>query len=391
MGILPQDEKFPRRGEMSFAKRANLYGQLLSNYFSYYFGTGRPVLNGYLIVALTYACNSRCVMCNIWKRYNDHPDERKKELSCDEWLKCLSETRLLKHVPKLNITGGEPFLKPGIRDFIRGLFALGDIQFISIVTNGFMPEKELADITYILEGIPKTKRLFIGVSMDGYGKAHDEMRGVANGFEKAIQTLDGLLDLKKKYSQLETGAGAVIHPKNIDQLEELEAFLKERNLPTGYEFNMENFNLNNEGAAEGFTGNHMRKINAIIDREIEQRDCFLGARKWLSTGKRPLKCFAGYNTAFIDPFGDVYPCISISNNKKFLMGNVRDKKLDDLWTSKKAWEVRGKNVKKCPYAFCWSGCEVEPSIVQNLLPEKRKLMSLFTGGRVDYYKKKGFL
>ena len=38
----------------------------------------KPVFINFL---LTYLCNARCVMCNIWNRYRENPDMDKEELT----------------------------------------------------------------------------------------------------------------------------------------------------------------------------------------------------------------------------------------------------------------------------------------------------------------------
>ncbi|MGQ9611072.1 MAG: radical SAM protein [bacterium] len=58
-------------------------------------------------IAITYRCNLRCSMCNIWQQNTT------SELSAEEYKKFPSSIGLV------NITGGEPFLRRDIDKIIE--------------------------------------------------------------------------------------------------------------------------------------------------------------------------------------------------------------------------------------------------------------------------------
>jgi MoaA/NifB/PqqE/SkfB family radical SAM enzyme len=59
------------------------------------------------IVAVTYRCNSRCVMCYTWQ----HPSKREEEIKA-------KDLETLPQMVRLNITGGEPFLREDLSDIL---------------------------------------------------------------------------------------------------------------------------------------------------------------------------------------------------------------------------------------------------------------------------------
>ena len=77
------------------------------------------------VIAVTYRCDSRCNMCNIWKL------EPGPELAPEEY------RRLPRTLRDVNITGGEPFLRDDIVDLVRVIDEHCNHPRIVISTNGF--------------------------------------------------------------------------------------------------------------------------------------------------------------------------------------------------------------------------------------------------------------
>jgi MoaA/NifB/PqqE/SkfB family radical SAM enzyme len=65
---------------------------------------------------------------------------------------------------------------------------------------------------------------------------------------------------------------------------------------------------------------------------------------------------------FLDPHGDVYPCIVVGDR----LGNVRESTLEEIWSSTEAKEARTKIKKgRCP--GCWVECEAYRDILRDRL------------------------
>jgi MoaA/NifB/PqqE/SkfB family radical SAM enzyme len=75
--------------------------------------------------------------------------------------------------------------------------------------------------------------------------------------------------------------------------------------------------------------------------------------------KRNFNCFSGTHSSFIDPYGNVFPCLSL--DKK--MGNIRDQNFDKIWTSSKVTEIR-KHISR-RQCHCCSFCDIPLSLTRN--------------------------
>ncbi|MGC9132745.1 MAG: radical SAM protein, partial [Candidatus Micrarchaeia archaeon] len=140
--------------------------------------------------AITYKCNSRCLTCNIWKI---HPHD---ELTLNEIKEFAKKNDWFKWI---GLTGGEPFLREDISQiaevfskYSKGLYIL-TIPTNALCNGDFIEEK----IKEILE--LKIPRVVITISLDGYEKLHDRIRGVKGNYQKAINLYKRLKRLKQSY------------------------------------------------------------------------------------------------------------------------------------------------------------------------------------------------
>lgn len=102
---------------------------------------GRSI--NYMRIAVTDRCNLRCFYCmpeNGIKYVN-----RKDLLSFEEMHRLISAYGDLG-VNKLRITGGEPFVRRGIMDFLNEVSGIPTIEKINITTNGTFTEDKIEDL-----------------------------------------------------------------------------------------------------------------------------------------------------------------------------------------------------------------------------------------------------
>ncbi|MDZ4384707.1 MAG: SPASM domain-containing protein, partial [Nitrospirota bacterium] len=255
-----------------------------------------------------------------------------------------------------------------------------------IFTNGLLPERIRESCEMILQRLSEGKYLSVQVSIDGVGDIHNKIRGRSNGFSRAVETVRVLQKIQKehvKFRRLE--AGLVIQPDNVDHLDEVVAFREEMDLPGGYMIQQvlpyfDHTQTSKQPA--GFTRAQQERLIAF-----SKKVRIPGVKKWLDNpSKRPLSCYAGYSAIYIDPYGDVYPCVSASGNQDFVMGNIREDGLDEIWNSGRAQEVR-RRVKQCQYTACWSGCEIVQTMIQHQLFER--VVKTLSFGYLDYFKLRG--
>ena len=88
----------------------------------------------YLRISLTDACNLRCVYC-----MPEHMTFRPRhELMSDEEILFLVKVGASLGVEKIRLTGGEPSIRPGVVELVRGIAAVPGIRDIAMTTNGLL-------------------------------------------------------------------------------------------------------------------------------------------------------------------------------------------------------------------------------------------------------------
>ena len=324
-----------------------------------------------LTFSITYLCQSRCQMCNIWTI------KPKGELSLDEIKEFAKKNNYFKWV---ELSGGEPFLRSDIVEIVRAFKETSkDLYVLTMPTNSLCNrEMELAKMEEILMmGIP---RVIITISLDGYRELHDRIRGVPGNFDKAIAMFKGLQELKKRYKNLDMVFGYTMTRFNQGQLERTYEEVK-RLVP---EITHNTFHINvgalsdiyysNSGTGESILADRIVLAQEISDfinkREKTVGDVALIERaflrnlvKYVKTGEMPMKGRSLDASLFMDSYGNVYP--SIMWGRK--VGSIRDSQysLEPIWHNEEARNVRilineGKEPK------CWTACEAYQTLVGNV-------------------------
>ena len=93
----------------------------------------------YLRLAVTDRCNLRCTYCMPAEGIAYLP--QKKLLSWEEMLRIVHVLNQLG-IRKVRITGGEPFVRPGLMDFLQELAKIENLE-ICLTTNGVLLENHL--------------------------------------------------------------------------------------------------------------------------------------------------------------------------------------------------------------------------------------------------------
>lgn len=317
-------------------------------------------------VAVTYKCNSKCNMCNIWQRTTN------QEIDAEVY------SKLPTSLNTINLTGGEPFLIPNLYEIVKVFHDLSDPRMV-ISSNGFLTKSIESQMQYIHNDF---KKVGVGISIDGIGKTHDKIRGIPGGFKKAIKTVEVLKDLGIKDLRIAMTVG----DSNANEIEAVYDLSNE----LGVEFSLavvhnsdvyfkkDNNKLNNVEITKN-------GLETIMKKEFKTRDSKRWFRGFFYQGlinkitgntKRILNCDAGESFFFLDPYGNLYPCNIL--DKPF--GNIVNTSFNDLWVSKKGNEIR-KFTNTCPMN-CWMVCTAKATIQKNLLSilpwiAKKKLQNLF--------------
>jgi Fe-coproporphyrin III synthase len=367
-------------------KNIILARNILRNWVAYTFGFPPPIPIGYVIISTTYACNAKCRMCNLHEYYQEYPELSGKEFNLLQMLDRIKESRILRSIRHIDLTGGEPFLRNDLKQFINGLFALPAIDQISINTNGMLTNKIVEDVAEIVEGLKNYQHFSLSISIDGIGSLHDSIRGVPGAFDRVEKTVARLSAIQKRDSRFSLRSNSVIQPANLHYLDGIRKYWEKHGIAGSFGVIQTPFYTHTSGQKSyndirQFTKEDLAVVKAAMPKSR-------GMNTYLDNGcRRPLHCFAGYSAMCIDPFGTIYPCNFLTGNEEYSIGSIKDKGIDNLWDSRFAWNVRDK-VKICPFTQCWNGCEVDQTMIQ--FEPINMALRASSCGLLSFYELKGF-
>ncbi len=302
-------------------------------------------------IIVTYRCNCRCVMCNIWK-YPTKPEEEFKP-------------GILEKLPKLNfanITGGEPFLRKDIEEIIRIL--VKKARRVVISTNGYFTERIISTVKKF-----KNQNLGVRISIEGLPTANDELRGIKDGFDHGLRTL---LELQRMGLK-DIGFGITVSDRNAKDMLELYQLAKAMNVEfatavvhNSYYFHKwDNRIIQKREVIECFE----ELINELL-RTSRVKNWFrayfnYGLINYIQGNPRILPCGAGIDMFFLDPWGEVRPCNGMDDGDlDNSMGNLKEQSFEEIWNSEKAKRIR-ERVKNCP-KNCWMIGTAAPAIKKHI-------------------------
>lgn len=292
-------------------------------------------------IAVTHYCNARCKMCNIWQI--EKPEELNRETFYN----------LGKDLLYINLSGGEPFIRTDLPEIVKIINEVAPKAKIIISTNGLLSGLIVDTMKKILE---IDSRVGVRVSLDGLEDNHDRIRGVGGIYQKAVRTLNDLSELGVK----DLGIGFTLMDANPGDVKPLYEWAKENN----WQFSISavqnsNIYFNKKDNTLGPLDEIISSIDYIIKRELESWSVkrwlrayyFYGLKYYLLTGERLIPSGAAADSVFIDAGGEVYPSNLIDEK----IGNINDKNLEELWSSKNIREIREKlqNKKEIePWTIC---------------------------------------
>lgn len=306
------------------------------------------------VVAVTYKCNSRCIMCNIWQ-IKDYP-----ELLPEAFL------RLPDTLKDVNISGGEAFLRQDLPEIIRNVKRACPKANINISTNGFLVEQIKKTLPQIKEIYPE---IAVSVSIDGVGKMHEEVRRIPNAWEKVVETLNycrGLLGSKK------VKMAFTLNDLNYQQLQKAYEWSQK----IGVQFTMAvahssdlyfskkqtNEKFQSKEVSDQFEFIIKKLLRSLSPKDWVRAYFVDGLYKYSQGKRRPLEQFAGQDFFYLDPKGDVYP--SVVDN--IIMGNLFDyRDFKTLWYSPQAQKARD-DLKGFEDNY-WMVCTARTAIKRNPL------------------------
>ena len=283
----------------------------------------------------TYRCNSRCIMCDSW-RMKQEQIGKEKELSLSEIEKVFGEARKLgAYYLTINGGVGEPMMRNDIVEILKIAERKGFAS--NLITNGLNMNRDLA------VKILSTNPFKVHVSLDAATDAtYEKIRGVKGGFEKAVQSLKMLCEVKK-----ELGVSTRIHSDTVIMKINLHEIIDIVKLveSIGAEFLCQPVVIfDNPYVLEikedlWIDKEQLPEAMRIIDelKEIKmQKGIVLNTIKHLDLIKKYFEnpdsirynnvCIFPLTSFIVHPHGEVKTCLEE-------IGNIRDESLSSIWKS----------------------------------------------------------
>lgn len=320
----------------------------------------------YLIHLITQNCNASCSHCFVQSKSN------KSELSVPEIEKFCS--RMGKNLYQVNLSGGEPFLRPDITKICETYIKNTPVKVIRISSNGYLVDKITEHTESILNLDPSVK-IVIELSIDGIDGLHDKIRGVEGIFNHAIKTYGNLKELKKLYSNLHLNVNLTVSSNNQDFLLETYDYITKKLKMDNISITLVRGNPKEEGAKYFSLGKYedfIKKVNndlkrkrllgytSLINGNLINAQNIIARKRIVKTIKKNKfisRCYAGILGLVIESDGKVFGCELIHDE----LGNVKNENFEKIWLGNKARQFRKAN-KKC---FCTHECFLTMNILFN--------------------------
>lgn len=277
-----------------------------------------------LPVFITDRCNSKCLICNIWKK------QPKTDLAV-EIIDEILRDKIITNRTSFCVAGGEPMLHPKIEE-ILGLFQGRDYLFLS---NGFLADRLVSLVREF-----RIKRL--SMSLDGPPETYKRMRCI-DGYSRVEKVVNELKDDK-----VHIYINFVVSPWNTrEDFKHVVEFCKKHHveLLMGYYENMEYFDTTKQAG-------RLYDIRDLITSppfHFHSHPYFDLYNDWISGGLK-IPCFSVFLRPVIRPNGDVELC----EGKTIKLGNLYERSLGEIWNSKKTRELQRKYMH-CN--ACWADAQ----------------------------------
>lgn len=316
-------------------------------------------------------CNLNCKHCRVLEKNKKAP-----QLTLKEAKELLAQLYYCG-ITKLNLSGGEPFIRKDIFEILDYAQRFEDIV---ITTNCTLLDeakcKKLAQY-------PNTR---LSISLDGMETIHDEFRGKKGTFKKVVDTLPILKQNNIKYS--------IRYTLSRDTIKDAKDVLKLAAENGAQDFNTRRVILTGNASEKLLISNEEYK-NIIKELIQESKNLKINFR----TGDPTLipifpeifgidlkeaeeyyaGCEAGDEIIYIDYKGNVGACSYIP----MFAENIKDKPLDEILKNNKLFitlrqykeNLKGK-CQECAYKMICGGCRATALALKNSLLEEDPLCLL---------------
>jgi PqqA peptide cyclase len=277
-----------------------------------------------LVAELTYRCPLRCVYCSNPLDFARHGDG----LDTADWLRIFREAEDLG-VVQLNLTGGEPLLRPDLEALVEDAERLG--LYTNLITSGIpLARERLAELKR--RGLDNVQVSIQDVAAEG----SDRIAGLKS-FERKLQVARWVKELG-----LPLTLNTVLHRENLDRVGEVIALAESLAADRLELANTQylGWALVNRAALLPTPAqlDHAREIARAARKRLQGRMEVLFVTPDYYA-EFPKSCMDGWGRRFIvvAPDGLVLPCHAAHTLPGLVFDNAKDTPLAEIWRSSSAF------------------------------------------------------
>jgi len=294
----------------------------------------RPRLPTYLVLFVTRRCNAACSFCF-------YPiNTAEQVLSVAEVERVVTRH---PHFLQVTLSGGEPYLRADLPELIEVLAGAGRVRFLTVSSNGALPERIGDVVGRVLESCPQL-RFRASLSVDELPEEHERLRRIPGLFARIRASYATLVALADRHpGRLELNVQTVLGAFNKHRFAAIHDFLA-RELPRcRRSLVLARGDVPEPGFLDVSADEYARAARvwssarpprdalrephyAVLDAILEQQQEIV--ERVLRERRAVLPCAAGRRLVVIDTDGDVLPCEMRGVTRRVLgrdvLGNLRE-------------------------------------------------------------------
>ncbi len=183
-----------------------------------------------LHINVNLRCNTQCSMCNIWKLKST------QMLSLEE-LDGIFADPVYRRIEYIILAGGEPTLRSDLPEIVTLMHhhmpRLKKLMIASNVINRASVQKQYPRIARYCAS--HNIRLTLGVSLDGVGETHNQVRGVPGAFDKVMENVQFMQQLQNEVP-FNMSLDPTIFSMNVQEMQQLQDLADRLKLPITFQF-----------------------------------------------------------------------------------------------------------------------------------------------------------
>jgi MoaA/NifB/PqqE/SkfB family radical SAM enzyme len=336
----------------------------VNNNLTYRFLDPRPTV---MVFNVTSRCNSRCIMCDIWRnqKHLDMDTEKIREVISDEFF---------RDIEVVGISGGEPTLRKDLSDIVEVFEQkAARLQKVIVTSNG-LDTGRMSEQIGSVAAFCQTRCLPFSfrISLDGLEESHNAVRRIPEAYQKAMRSIAVARELSAKHD-FSFGLSSTLTPTNVYDVRRLYELATELGVDIVFAFayvveasfknteREQSILLNDEEKEFLATFYHERLMDSsLFDGEGYHYE--FQVKHLREDTDRTIVCPFSNQGIMLDANGDVHYCL---NSR--VIGNVMERPIQQIYFDRGNLEYR-KGFPENLCRKCFASCMTQVAARKKVYP-----------------------